>query len=383
MSTEFSRTLEEVPPSGIRRFFDLVASSKDVISLGVGEPDFVTPWCIREEAIASVEKGFTTYTSNSGLPECRRAIATYLKTRFDCDYSPDTELMITNGVSEGVDVTLRTLLNPGDEVILPEPNYVCYAPLIHLAGGTVISLDTSHTGFIPDPKALEACITPRTKALILCTPNNPTGAVIPKSIMIEIAKLAKKYDFWVISDEIYAELTYDEPFVSFAALPEVKERTILMNGFSKAFAMTGWRLGYLCAPQSFISRAIKIHQYAALCAPIMSQYAGIEALQNPKIVEDMRRSYESRRNLFVKKLNTLGLPTAFPQGAFYCFPSIKKTGLTSEAFAMKLLEVAQVAVVPGSVFGQGGEGYIRCCYATDVGLLKEALNRIGSFIKTL
>lgn len=383
MSLEFSRTLEEVPPSGIRRFFDLVASSKEVISLGVGEPDFVTPWCIREEAIASVEKGLTSYTSNSGLPECRREIATYLKNRFGCSYSADTEIIITNGVSEGVDITLRTLLNPGDEVILPEPNYVCYAPLIHLAGGQVVSIDTSSTGFIPNPEAIEAVITPKTKAIVLCSPNNPTGAVIPKAVLYKIAQLAQKYDFWVISDEIYAELTYDEAFVSFGSFQEAKDRTVLMNGFSKAFAMTGWRLGYLCAPTSFINRAVKIHQYAALCAPIMAQYAGIEALKNPKIVEDMRRSYEARRNLFVKRLNTIGLDTFLPQGAFYCFPSIQKTGLSSEAFAIKLLESVQVAVVPGSVFGQGGEGYIRCCYATHVDLLKEALQRIQTFVNSL
>jgi aminotransferase len=383
MKKPFSFTLEKVPPSGIRRFFDLVASSKDVISLGVGEPDFPTPWPIREEAIFSLESGKTSYTSNSGLPECRQAIATYLSERFQAVYNPDKELLLTLGVSEGVDITLRTLLNPGDEVIVPEPNYVCYGPLITLAGGKVVSLDTSSSGFVPNPKDIEAVITPKTKAIILCSPNNPTGAVIPKDVLEGLLKLAKKHEFWVIADEIYAELSYDTPFTSFAALKGAKEYCILMNGFSKAFAMTGWRLGYLAGPEAFISRAIKIHQYAALCASITSQYAGIEALKHPDEVERMRKSYENRRNLFVKRLNELGLKTDMPKGAFYCFPSIKSTGLSSEEFALTLLNKAKVAVVPGSVFGKGGEGFVRCCYATHIDLLKEALKRIEKCLKQL
>ncbi len=381
MSPGFSHLIETIPSSGIRRFFDLVASSKDVISLGVGEPDFPTPWPAREEAISSIEQGLTSYTSNSGLIECRRAIAAYIEERFGATYGPEKEIIITNGVSEGVDITLRTLLNPGDEVIVPEPNYVCYAPLIQLAGGKVVAIDTSQTGFLPNKQAIKSAITAKTKAIILCSPNNPTGQVIPKKILKDIADLAENHDFWVIADEIYAELSYDEPFVSFAALEGTFPRTILMNGFSKAFAMTGWRLGYLCAPQEFIARALKIHQYSALCAPIMAQYAAIQALQGMKVVQDMRRSYEMRRNLFVGRLNEMGLDTAMPKGAFYCFPSIQKTGLSSEEFALKLLEKARVAVVPGSVFGLGGEGYVRCCYATHIDLLKEALTRISNFLK--
>ncbi len=382
MRKPFSSILETIPPSGIRRFFDLVANSTDVISLGVGEPDFPTPWPIREEAIASIESGKTSYTSNSGMPECREQIALYLKERFNAVYSPQ-DIILTLGVSEGVDIALRTLLNAGDEVILPEPNYVCYAPLVQLSGGKVVPIDTSLSQFVPDPKAIEKAITPKTKALILCSPSNPTGAVIPKSVLKDILALAKKHEFWVIADEIYAELSYDEPFTSFASLPGAKDYCITMNGFSKAFAMTGWRLGYLAGPEAFISRAIKIHQYAALCASITSQYAGIEALKHPEEVEKMRKSYEGRRNLFVKRLNDIGLETFMPKGAFYCFPSIKSTGLSSEDFALGLLEHGKVAVVPGGVFGLGGEGFIRCCYATHIDLLKEALKRIERYLKTL
>jgi aminotransferase len=376
----FSDRIESIPPSGIRKFFDLVVGSKDIISLGVGEPDFATPWSIREEAVWSIESGKTSYTSNSGLLECRTEIAKYLDTRFQATYDPASEILLTIGVSEAVDIILRTILNPGDEVILPEPGYVCYAPLIQLAEGRTISIDTSLSGFIPDPKAIEAAITAKTKAIILCSPSNPTGMVIPESVLKEILKLAQTHGLWIISDEIYAELNYDTPYTSLASLPGAHDHCILMNGFSKAFAMTGWRLGYVCGPADLISRAVKIHQYAALCAPIMSQYAAIEALQHPEEIEKMRTSYQQRRNLVLSRFEDMGLETPFPKGAFYCFPSIKKTGLTSEAFALKLLEEAKVAVVPGSVFGQGGEGHIRCCYATHIDLLKEALSRIEKFL---
>lgn len=379
MRDDFSRILETIPPSGIRRFFDLVIGAKDIISLGVGEPDFVTPWGIREDAIYSLEKGMTSYTSNQGLQELRDAISDYIGTRFGGHYDPIHEILVTVGVSEAVDVTVRALLNPGDEVIVPEPSYVCYSPLIQLAGGVVVPLDTSPT-FVPDPARLEAKITPRTKAIVLCSPNNPTGRVIPKETLLQIAEIARKHDLWVLSDEVYAELTYDEAYTSFASLPHMKERTVLLNGFSKAFAMTGWRLGYICAPRPLVERVLKIHQYCMLCAPIMSQYAAIEALKNslPQ-VEEMKKSYQARRNFFVSGLQDAGYETFLPEGAFYCFPSIQHTGLSSEEFALELLKQHKVAVVPGSVFGAGGEGYIRCCYATGMDQLKEALARISTF----
>ncbi|MSR88802.1 MAG: aminotransferase class I/II-fold pyridoxal phosphate-dependent enzyme [Candidatus Margulisbacteria bacterium] len=383
MSIEFSRVLDQIPPSGIRKFFDLVIGSKDIISLGVGEPDFVTPWGIREEAIATLEQGATSYTANAGLLECREETVSYLKERFNLTYDAKTETMLTVGVSEGVDITMRALLNAGDEVIIPEPGYVCYHPLVTLAGGIPITLDTSGNHFIPDPKELEKLITPRTKALVLCSPNNPTGVVIPKETLEAIAALSKKYQFWVITDEIYAELNY-EGYTSYASIPGVKDRTILLSGFSKAFAMTGWRLGYLCGPEALVSRTLKIHQYSALCAPIIAQYAAIEALKhNLKAVEEMRKSYLLRRNFFVKRLNDAGLPTPMPSGAFYTFSSIKHTGLSSEEFALNLLKKERVAVVPGNAFGACAEGYIRCCYATDMEKLKEAVLRIKRFIKGL
>lgn len=383
MKHRFSDAIELIPASGIRRFFELVTSSKDVISLGVGEPDFSTPWTIREEAISSIENGQTAYTSNLGTLEARVEISKYLASRFKCTYDPAKEMILTVGVSEAVDITFRTILNPGDEVLLPEPNYVCYAPLIQLTGAKAIPVDTATTGFVPTYEGLRAAVTTKTKAIVLCTPNNPTGAVIPKPILEDILRLAKEHDLWVISDEIYAELTYDTPFTSFASLPGAKDHCILMNGFSKAFAMTGWRLGYVCGPDDFIQRALKIHQYAALCAPVMAQVAAVNALTRMDEVEKMRKSYEARRNIFVKRLNEIGLPTDYPGGAFYCFPDIRSTGMNSEAFALALLEKAKVAVVPGSVFGTSGEGFIRCCYATRLDLLKEALSRIETFIKTL
>ncbi len=384
MKSDFSHILDTIPPSGIRKFFDLVIGAKDVISLGVGEPDFRTPWAIREDAIFSLEQGKTSYTSNSGLLECREAIVDYLAQRFDAHYDPTTEILLTFGVSEAVDIVLRSILNPGDEVIVPEPSYVCYTPLVQLAGGKVIPLDTTSTQFIPDPDQIARAITPKTKAIILCSPSNPTGRTIPKDTLIQIGKLAQAHDFWIITDEVYAELTYDGPFQSVAALPNLKPSTILLNGFSKAFAMTGWRLGYVCGPPELIARATKIHQYSALCAPITAQYAAIEAVKNcAKDVQAMRDSYKGRRNLFVKRLNEIGLPTALPEGAFYCFPNIRHTGLSSEEFALRLLKEQRVAVVPGYVFGLGGEGHIRCCYATGLEELKEALTRIKKFMKSL
>jgi aminotransferase len=374
----FSKVVDAIPPSGIRRFFDLVIGAKDIISLGVGEPDFVTPWGIRDEAIYSIQNGRTSYTSNQGLIELREAISDYLFSRFNVAVGAG-DIVVTVGVSEAVDIVLRSLINPGDEIIIPEPSYVCYDPLVRLAGGVPVSLNTAPE-FIPDVGRLAALVTPKTKALILCSPNNPTGRVIPKPILEEILRLAVQHDFWVISDEVYAELTYDQDYVSFSSLPGASERCILLSGFSKAFAMTGWRMGYIAAPTAVVDRALKIHQYCMLCAPIVSQYAAIEALKNAKQdVEIMKSSYLARRNLFVSGLQEAGYETVVPEGAFYCFPSIKHTGLSSEEFALKLLQNERVAVVPGSVFGSGGEGYIRCCYAAQVDQLKEALKRIRNF----
>ncbi|MFA5879692.1 MAG: aminotransferase class I/II-fold pyridoxal phosphate-dependent enzyme [Candidatus Margulisiibacteriota bacterium] len=379
--SKFSDLIEQIPPSGIRKFFDIVSQNKDVISLGVGEPDFVTPWNIREDAIFSLEKGYTSYTSNWGLLELREQVANYLQRRFKANFNPNNEILITIGVSEGVDITLRSILNPGDEVILPEPIYVCYDPLIKLALGKVVSIDTSLTDFILTPEAVEAKITSKTKAIVLCSPNNPTGAIIPPENLLNILKLAKKHDFWILADEIYAELSYDEPYVSAGSFTEFKDRVILFSGVSKAFAMTGWRIGFLCGHKDLLSRALKIHQYSILCAPTISQYASVEALKNSKDdVFDMSASYKKRRNFFVNNLNEIGLKTIMPKGAFYCFPSIKETGLNSEEFALQLLEKENVAVVPGNIFGLGGENFVRCCYATSLPLLKEAAKRIKRFL---
>lgn len=384
MRNEFSVILDEIPSSGIRRFFDLVLEADDVISLGVGEPDFTTPWNVREEAIYTLEKGLTSYSSNKGLKELRDGLHDYMKERFKVSYDPSDEILVTVGGSEAIDLTLRALLNAGDEVIIPEPTFVCYAPLVKLAGGQVVSVDTSSYGFIPSPELLERYVTPRTKALILCSPNNPTGVTIPHEVLIQIAAFAEKHNLWVLSDEIYGELTYDDIPVSFASIPGMKKRTVVWNGFSKAFAMTGWRLGFLCGPGELVRRALKIHQYCMMCAPIIAQYAAIEALKSAAVnVEEMKRSYLFRRNWFVKQLDRLGLTSPVPGGAFYCFPSIQSTGLTSEEFAIRLLKEQRVAVVPGDVFGRGGEGHIRCCYATGLEELKEAVRRIRLFLESL
>lgn len=380
----FSKLVESIPPSGIREFFDMVVGAEDVISLGVGEPDFVTPWTIREDAIYSLERGYTSYSSNKGLLACREAIVSYLAERFQLDYDEHDETLVTVGVSEGADLVFRSLLNPGDEVILPQPAYVCYAPLIEMTGATVVPMNTMETDFLPDPDQLKSLITPKTKAIVLCSPSNPTGRVIPRSVLESLAEVVRAADLWVISDEIYAELSYDESYTSMAALPGMKPYTILLSGFSKAFSMTGWRLGYLCAPKEVVEQALKIHQYSIMCAPITAQYGGIEALKSAKKdVVSMRKAYQFRRNVIVKGLNELGLPTHVPEGAFYCFPSIKSTGLTSTEFAKQLLKEERVAVVPGHVFGLGGEGYVRCCYAVDLDDIKEALQRIKRFVNRL
>ncbi len=382
MINEFSKYLDQVPPSGIRAFFDLVENAKDIISLGVGEPDFSTPWFIRDEAIYALEKGYTTYTSNSGLLELRKEISSYIDRRYGVIYKTESEILVTNGVSEAVDIIFRSILNTGDEVILPKPMYVCYEPLITLAGGVVKHCNMADTEFCPDPKRIEALITKKTKAIVLCYPHNPTGRSIPKSVLEEIAKIADKHDVWVISDEIYAELQFEPGFVSFATLPKMKQRTVLLNGLSKSHAMTGWRVGFMCAPKALVERCLKIHQYAAMCVSTPSQYAAAEALKNGDAsVTKMRTSYHQRARLFVDAMNDFGLETIMPEGGLYCFPDIRSTGLSSIEFATQLLESHRVAVVPGTAFGPEGEGYIRCCIATQLNDLMKAATKIGQFAK--
>lgn len=378
-----SKTVQDLKPSGIRRFFDLAANMEGVISLGVGEPDFTTSWTVRDAAIHSLEEGFTTYTANAGMIELRKEISSYLQRRFHLSYNPDNQIIVTVGASQAIDLSLRAILNPGDEVIVVEPCFVSYVPLVTLAGGVPVTIQTSkQNDFKLLPEQLEAAITPKTKALLICSPNNPTGTQLKKEDLEKIAEIVKKSDLLVIADEIYAELSYDEEFTSFAAINGLFERTILINGFSKAFAMTGWRLGYVCAPKEISEGIYKIHQYGMMCASTMSQYAGLEAMQNGmNDVEEMRKSYRQRRNFIVQSFNEIGLECHHPGGAFYAFPSIESSGLSSQEFAEQLLIQEKVAVVPGNVFGESGEGHIRCSYATGMEQLKEAVKRIENFIK--
>jgi len=377
--------VRDIQPSGIRRFFDLAAGSKDIISLGVGEPDFVTPWHVREAAVYSLERGKTQYTPNSGMVELREAIAEYLYTSFQTKYEPANEILVTIGGSEAIDLALRTLIEPGDEILVPEPCYISYSPIIAISGGKSVGIETSaETNFKLTPERLKAAITPRSKVLILCYPSNPTGGIMTYEDWEPIAKIVEEHDLIVISDEIYAELTYDRKHVSFAAMPGMADRTILVSGFSKAFAMTGWRMGYACGHRDLISEMLKIHQYTVMCAPVMGQVAALEALKNGLEEKDrMVESYNQRRRLVVKGFREIGLECHEPQGAFYAFPSIRSTGLTSDEFARLLLTEARVAAVPGDVFGLGGEGFIRCSYATSVAQLNEALDRIGNTIAKL
>ncbi|WHY33526.1 aminotransferase [Cytobacillus firmus] len=378
-----SKTVEELKPSGIRRFFDLAAGMEGVISLGVGEPDFITPWSVREAAILSLEQGYTSYTANAGLMELREEIADYMQKSFGVSYSPQNEIIVTVGASQALDISLRAILDPGDEVIVVEPSFVSYVPLVTLAGGVPVQVQTlKENGFKILPEQLENAITGRTKAIMLCSPNNPTGTMLSGDELNAIAQIAEKYDLLVLSDEIYAELAYDDEYTSFAAIREMKKRTILISGFSKGFAMTGWRLGFVCAPEEISQAMLKIHQYAMMCAPTMAQFAALEALKTGKSdVEVMKKSYKRRRNYFVQSLNELGLTCHMPGGAFYAFPSIESTGLSSEEFAEKLLLEEKVAVVPGNIFGESGEGHVRCSYATSMELLQEAIKRISHFIK--
>lgn len=378
-----------LPPSGIRRFFELASSIRDCISLGVGEPDFVTPWEIRDAAIKSVQAGKTQYTSNAGLLSLREEIAGYLSARFNAVYEPSSEIIVTIGASEAIDLALRTLVRPGDEVLIPSPSYVSYAPNAAITGGVAVAVETSaKNGFALTPELLEKAITPRSKALILPYPNNPTGAIMTRAQLEKIAEVAERHDLFVISDEIYAELTYGQKHASFAAIPGMKKRTILINGFSKAFAMTGWRLGYFCAPEAVVKAAYKIHQYTIMCAPTASQVAGEAALRSGRedeyrAVTEMRESYDVRRRYLVAKFNEIGLSTFEPKGAFYVFPSVKSTGLTGDEFAERLLKEQRVAVVPGSAFGDSGKYFVRCSYATSLADLKTAAQRIKAFLSEI
>ena len=379
-----ARHVQAIPRSGIRDFFEVVQTMRDVISLGIGEPDFATPWHIREAAIYSLERGRTGYTSNLGLPKLRKAIAEYVGRHFQIAYEPLTEVMVTVGVSEGIDLALRALLNPGDEVLYHEPCYVSYAPSIALAHGIPVPVRTNREdGFVLKASALAAKITPRTRVLMLNFPTNPTGATMPRAELEAIAALCRTHNLAVITDEIYSELTYDgHEHVSITTLPGMRERTVFLHGFSKAFAMTGFRIGYACAPVDLIEAMMKIHQYGILCAPITSQEAALEAIRHGEPdVEQMRREYELRRNFITRAFEDLGLPCQRPSGSFYVFPDIRSTGLASREFAVQLLQEKQVAAVPGDAFGPGGEGHIRCSYATALPQIKEALRRIGEFTR--
>ena len=378
-----SERVSALPPSGIRKFFDLLSSIEGVISLGVGEPDFVTPWNIREAAIYSLEKGYTMYTSNKGTPELRAELARHLKSRFGLTYDPDNEILITVGVSEGLDLAARAILNPGDEVLMPDPCYVAYPASVSLAGGIPIQVPTAEENdFKITADDIEPRITQRTKAILIGYPCNPTGAVLSKEELTQIAELAKRYNLLVISDEVYGRLVYGVEHTCLASPPGMRERTILLNGFSKAYAMTGWRIGYAASDKEIVGAMTKIHQYTMLCASIMGQMAAIEALKaGDSEVEAMVREYDRRRRVIVKGFRDIGLSCFEPKGAFYAFPSIKITGMTSEEFAEKLLMEEKVAVVPGSAFGQCGEGYIRCCYATSLPEIEEALKRMGRFVQ--
>lgn len=385
MQHRLSEKVLNIKPSGIRKFFDLVSEKKDVISLGVGEPDFDTPWHIRDEGIFAFEKGKTFYTSNSGLKELRVEICNYLKRKFSLDYDPLSEVLVTVGGSEAIDLAIRALTNDGDEVIIPEPCYVSYKPCAILANAKPVTIDLkAENNFKLTSAELKNVITNKTKVLILAFPNNPTGAVMTKEDLEEIAKIVQEHDIYVISDEIYAELTYSGKHHSIAELDGMKERTVVINGFSKAYAMTGWRLGYACGAKEIISQMTKIHQFAIMCAPTVSQYAAVEALKNgDKDIEEMKESYNQRRRFLLESFKEMGIPCFEPFGAFYVFPCIKKFGMTSEEFAMKFLDEENVAVIPGTAFGDSGEGFLRISYAYSIEKLKVAMEKMAKFTSRL
>ena len=380
-----SDRIKNVQPSGIRRFFDILEEMKDAISLGIGEPDFVTPWHIRDAGIYSLEKGFTKYTSNAGMAELRREIAAYLNRRFDLQYDFASQIIVTVGGSEAIDLTLRCLVNPGDEVIVPVPSFVCYGPLANMAGAVPVLVETkAENEFRLTADELRAAITPRTKVLVLPFPNNPTGGILERKDLEEIAKVLEGTDIMVLSDEIYAELPYGQRHVSPANLPELKDRTIVVNGFSKSHAMTGWRMGYVCGPKEIIRQMLKLHQFGIMSAPTVSQYAAVEAMRSGDVdIEKMRDEYDGRRRYLVEGLRRIGLPCFEPKGAFYVFPDIRSSGLSSDEFCERFLMEEKVAVISGSAFGPGGEGFVRCCYATGRKDIAEALTRMDNFLTNL
>jgi aminotransferase len=378
-----AQTVRDIPRSGIREFFDLVQGQKDIISLGVGEPDFVTPWHIREAAIYALERGRTTYTSNLGLPKLREAISTSVGKHFGVHYDPANQILVTVGVSEALDIALRAIINPGDEIIYHEPCYVSYSPSIAMTHGVPVAVSCkAENGFSVTAEAIEAAVTPRSKALVLNFPTNPTGGTMTRTELLKIADVVLRHNLLVITDEIYSELTFEGEHVSIASLPGMRERTIFLHGFSKAYAMTGFRIGYACGPAELIEAMMKVHQYSMLCASIISQEAAIEALQHgePDTVM-MREQYKLRRNLIVKAFNDMGLKCHLPRGSFYAFPCIESTGLSSKEFATRLVKEEKVAAVPGGAFGASGEGYLRCCFATALDKLEEAAERMARFVK--
>ena len=380
-----SQRIQNIKPSGIRKFFDILEEMTDAISLGIGEPDFVTPWHIRDAGIYSLERGHTKYTSNAGMLELRREISNYLRRRFDLNYGYAKQILVTVGGSEAIDLALRCLLNPGDEVIVPVPSFVCYGPLTEMAGGVPVYVELkAEDQFRLTPEQLKAAITPKTKVLVLPFPSNPTGGIMSRPDLEAIAEVLRGTDIMVISDEIYAELTYGQRHVSMANLTDMYERTVVVNGFSKSHAMTGWRMGYVCAPQPVIAAMTKLHQFGIMSAPTTSQYAAIEAMRNgDKDIEHMREEYDSRRRYLVENLNRIGLTCFEPKGAFYVVPCFKSSGLTSEEFCERFLMEEKVAVIPGTAFGPGGEGFVRACYAASMKDIAEAVSRMDNFLQNL
>ena len=380
-----SKTVCDIKPSGIRKFFDILSEMDDVISLTVGQPDFITPWHIRESAIESLEKGKTYYTSNAGMTELRTEISKYMKRKFNLEYCPKDEVVVTVGGSEAIDIAMRTILEPGDEVILPVPSFVCYEPIAKMIGAKVVHIDTKlENKFKVTPEEIKAVITPKTKMLILPFPNNPTGAILTRDELKAIAEVIKDTNICVLSDEIYAELTYGKRHTSIAEIDGMHERTIIASGFSKAYAMTGWRLGYICAPKTLCAEMLKLHQYAIMCAPTMSQFAAIEALKNgDEDIDMMRAEYNRRRVFILEGLRKIGIECFEPEGAFYIYPNIAPFGLTSDEFCERLLYEQKCAIVPGTAFGDSGEGFARISYAYSVKHLSEALTKIEAFIKSL
>ena len=380
-----SQRIQNIKPSGIRKFFDILEEMTDAISLGIGEPDFVTPWHIRDAGIYSLERGHTKYTSNAGMLELRREISNYLRRRFDLNYDYTNQILVTVGGSEAIDLALRCMVNPGDEVIVPVPSFVCYGPLTEMSGGVPVYVELKEENqFRLTPEQLKAAITPKTKVLVLPFPSNPTGGIMSRPDLEALADVLRGTDIMVLSDEIYAELTYGQRHVSMANLTDMYERTVVVNGFSKSHAMTGWRMGYVCAPQPVIAAMTKLHQFGIMSAPTTSQYAAIEAMRNgDKDIEHMREEYDSRRRYLVENLNRIGLECFEPKGAFYVFPCIKSSGLTSEEFCERFLMEEKVAVIPGTAFGAGGEGFVRACYAASMKDIAEAVSRMDNFLQNL